>query len=152
MGIGDLEKIFGDPRKFFTFLLQEGTNICQCQVLGVGSPSHYRPSFWLGPILVAHRGALSLTSCVLPYLRRRTSCYKSFNIAVIRATRPSSCLVFLCSDTTSCSVRGTSALCLEATSFSPTGSEAAGGILAALLFLGLGGMLCEGIVSLLSFT
>ena len=51
-------KLLGDPRKFFPFLLQEGTNICQRQVLGVGSPSHCRPSLWLGPILVAHRGGV----------------------------------------------------------------------------------------------
>ena len=90
---------------------------------------------------------MSLTSCVLPSLRRRTSCSKSFNIAIIQATGSDSCLAFLCSDTTSCSARGTLPLCLEATSFSPTGSEAAGGILAPLLFLGLEGMPCEGIVS-----
>ena len=49
-------KLLGDPQKFFPFLLQEGIDICQRQVLGVGSPSHCRPSLWLGPILVAHRG------------------------------------------------------------------------------------------------
>ena len=118
----------------------------------VGSPSHCRPSLWLSPILVAHRGALSLTSCVLPSLRSWASCYKSFNIAVIRATGSNSCLAFLCSNTASYSVRGTLPLCLEATSFSPTSLEAAGGILAPLLFLGLWGMLCVGIVSSLSFT
>ena len=145
-------KLLGDPRKFFLFLLQEGTDICQRQVLGVGSPSHCLPSLWLGPILLPTGGVLSLTSCVLPSLRRQTSCYKFFNIAVIRATGSSSCLAFLCSDTTSCSIKGTSPLCLEATSFSPTGSKATGGTLAPLLFLGLRGMLCEGIVSSLSFT
>ena len=97
-------------------------------------------------------GVFSLTSCVLPSLRRQTSCCKSVNIAVIRATGFGSCLAFLCSDMTSCFVRSTSPLCLEATSFSPTGSEIAGGILAPLLFLGFGGMLCEGIISSLSFT
>ena len=95
---------------------------------------------------------MSLTSCVLPSLRRRTSCCKSFNIAVIRAMRSGSCLAFLCSDTTFCSVRGTSTFCLKSISFSPMGSKAAGGILAPLLFLGLGGMLREGIVSSFFFT
>ena len=95
---------------------------------------------------------MSLISCVLPSLRRRTSYSKSFNIAVIRAMGSGSCLACLCSDTTSCSIKGTSPLCLEATSFSPTGSEAAGGILVPLLFFCLGGMLCEGIASSLFFT
>jgi len=40
---------------------------------------------------------------------------------------------------------------LEATSFSPTGLDAAGGTLVPLLFLGLGAMLCKGIASFLSF-
>ena len=73
---------------------------------------------------------MSLTSCVLPSLRRQTSCCKSFNIAVIQAMRYSSYLAFLCSDTTSCFVKGSSPLCLKATSFSPTGLEATSGILA----------------------
>ena len=97
-------------------------------------------------------GTLSLISYVLPSLRRQTSCSKSFNIAVIRAMGSSSCLACLCSDMTFCSIRGTSLLCLEATSFSPTGLEAAGGILVPLLFLCLGGMLCKGIASTLLFT
>ena len=50
------------------------------------------------------------------------------------------------------STKGTSFLCLEATSFSLTGSDAASGTLVPLLFLGLGAMLCEGIASSLSFT
>ena len=50
------------------------------------------------------------------------------------------------------STKGTSLLCLEATSFSPMGSEAIGGILVPLLFLCLGGMLCEGISFSLFFT
>ena len=50
--------MFGDLRKFFPFLLQEGTNICQCWILGVGSPFHCRPSLWLGPILVAYMGGV----------------------------------------------------------------------------------------------
>ena len=114
-------------------------------------PTADLPSGWVLSWLPTG-GALSLTSCVLPSLRRRTSCCKSFNIAIIRATGSGSCLVFLCSDATSYPVRGTSPLFLEATSFSPTGSEATGGILVSLLFLGLGGMLCEGIVSSLFFT
>ena len=43
-------------------------------------------------------------------------------------------------------------LYLEAISFSPMGSEVAGGTLAPLLFLGLGAMLCEGTASSLFFT
>ena len=97
-------------------------------------------------------GTLSLISCVLPSLRSRSSCYISFNIAVIRDMGSDSCLVCLCPDTTSYSTKGTSLLCLEANSFSPTGSEAACGILVPLLFLCLGGMLCEGIASSLFFT
>ena len=95
---------------------------------------------------------MSLISCVLPSLRRQTSCSKSFNISVIRAMGSRSCLVCLCSDTTSCSTRGTSPLYLEATLFSPMGLEAAGGILVPLLFLCLGGMLYERTVSSLFFT
>ena len=72
------------------------------------------PSWW--PV----GRTLSLISCVLPSLRRRTSCSRSFNIAVILAMRSGSCLVCLCPDTTSCSTRGIPPLCLEATSFSPT--------------------------------
>ena len=117
----------------------------------VPPPTADPPSGWVLSWLPTE-GALSLTSYVLPSLRRRTSCCKSFNIAVIRATGSDSCLAFLCSNTTFCSVKGTSPLCLEATSFSPTGSKAAGGILAPLVFLGLGGMLCEGIISSLFFT
>ena len=86
-------------------------------------------------------GTLFLISCVMHSLRRRTSCCKSFNIAAIRATGSGSFLAFLCSDTTSYPVRGTSFLCLKATSFSPTGLEATGGILFPLLFLCLGAML-----------
>ena len=94
---------------------------------------------------------MSLISCVLPSFRRRTAYFRSFNIAVILVMRSGSCLVCLCPDTTSCSTRGTSPLCLEATSFSPTGSEAVGGTLVPLLFLCLGGMLCEGIAYSLFF-
>ena len=61
-----------------------------------------------------------------------------------------SCVPLLWHDLLLC--QGTLPLCLEVTSFSPTGSKAADVILASLLFLGLGGMLCEGIVSSLSFT
>ena len=57
-----------------------------------------------------------------------------------------------CLDTTSYSTKGTSFLYLEATLFSPTGSEAAGDALVPLLFLGLGAMFYEGIASSLSFT
>ena len=120
----------------------------------VPPPTADPPSGWVLSWLPIG-GTLSLTSYVLPSLRRRTFCCKSFNIAVIRATGFGSCLAFLCSDMTSCSIRGTSPLCLKATSFSSTGSEATSGILAPLLFLGLGGMLCEGIVFFffsLSFT
>ena len=106
-------------------------------------PTADLPSGWVLSWLPTG-GALSLTSCVLPSLRRWSSRYKSFNIAVIWVTGSGSCLAFLCSEATSYSVRGTSPLCLEATSFSPTGSEATGGILAPLLFLGLGGMLAKG--------
>ena len=97
-------------------------------------------------------GTLSLISYVLPSLRRRTSCSRSFNIAVIRAMGSGSCLMCLCPDITSYSTRGTSPLCLEATSFSPTGSEAAGGTLVHLLLLCLGAMLCERTASSFSFT
>jgi len=97
-------------------------------------------------------GTLSLIFCVLPSLRRQIYCSRSFNIAVIRAMASGSCLVCLCPDTTSCSTRDTSPLCLKATSFSPTGSEAVGGTLVPLLFLCLGDMLYEGIASSLFFT
>ena len=93
-----------------------------------------------------------MISYVLPSLRRRTSYSRSFNIAVIRAIGSGSCLACLCPNTTSCFTRGTSPLYLEATLFSPTGSEAAGGTLVPLLLLCLGGMLCEGIASSLFFT
>ena len=95
---------------------------------------------------------MSLISCVLPSLKRQISCCKSFSISTIRATGSGSCLGRLWPDTTSCSTRGTSFLCLKATSFSPTGSEAAGGTLAPLLVLCLGAMLYEGTASSLSFT
>ena len=90
---------------------------------------------------------MSLISYLLPSLRIRTSCSRSFNIAVILAMRPGSCLVCLYSDTTPCSTRSNPPPCLEATSFSPTGSEAVDGTLVPLLFLCLGGILCEGIAS-----
>ena len=97
-------------------------------------------------------GTLSLISYVLLSLRRRISCCKSFNISAIRATGSGSYLTRLWPNTTSCSTRGTSFLCLEATSFSPMGSEAADGTLVPLLFLCLRAMLCEGIASSFSFT
>ena len=93
-----------------------------------------------------------MISYVLPSLRRQTSCSRSFNIAVIRAMGSGSCLACLYPDTTSCSTKGTLPFCLEATLFSSTGLEAAGGILVPLLFLCLGGMLCERIASSLFFT
>ena len=95
---------------------------------------------------------MSLISCVLPSLRKQTSCSRSFNIAVIRAMGSDSCLACLCPDTICYSTRGTLPLCLEATLFSPTSSEAVGGTLVPLLFLCLGGMLCKGISSSLFFT
>ena len=61
-------------------------------------------------------------------------------------------LVRLCPDKTFCSTRDTSPLYLEATSFSPMGSEAASGALAPLLFLSLRVMLYEGIASSVFFT
>ena len=57
---------------------------------------------------------------VLPSLRRRISCCKSFIISFVRAIRSSSCLARLCLEMTFYSTRGTSFLCLEVTSFSPT--------------------------------
>ena len=97
-------------------------------------------------------GALSLISQVLPSLRRRISCYKSFSTSAIRATGSSPCPVCLYPKTNSCSSRGTSFLCLRATSFSSTGSDAAGGTLVPLLFLRLRAMLYERTTSSLSFT
>ena len=95
---------------------------------------------------------MSLISCILPSLRRRISCCKSFSIFAIRVIESSSCLSRLWPDTTSCSTRGTSFLCLEATLFSLTSSEATGGTLVALLFLGHKPMLYEKIASSLSFS
>ena len=149
---GSQENCLGIPESFSLSCSRRALTSASVRYWGlVPPPTAYPPSGWVLSWLPTG-GVLSLTSCVLPSLRRQTSCYKFFNIAVIRATRSSSYLAFLCSDTTSCSVKGTSPLCLEATSFSPTGSKATGGTLAPLLFLGLRGMLCEGIVSSLSFT
>ena len=149
---GSRENCLGIPESFSLSCSRRALTSASVRYWGlVPPPTSDPPSSWVLTWLPTG-GALSLTSCVLPSLRRRTSCCKSFNIAVIRATRSGSYLMFLCSGATSCSVRGTSPLCLEATSFSPTGSEAAGGILASLLLLGLRGMLYEGIVSSLFFT
>ncbi|KAL0001814.1 hypothetical protein SO802_015595 [Lithocarpus litseifolius] len=55
---------------------------------------------------------------------RRISCCKSFSISAIRATGSGSYAARLCLETTFYSIRGTSFLCLEAISCSPTGSNA----------------------------
>ena len=118
---------------------------------GLALPPTADPPSGCVPSWLPIGGTLSLISYVMPSLRRQTSCSRSFNIAVILAMRSGSCLVCLCPDITSCSTRGTSPLCLEGTSFSPTGSETVGGTLVPLLFLCLGGILCEGIASSLFF-
>ena len=38
---GISRKLLGDPLEFFPFLFQKGTDICQCEILGVNSPSYY---------------------------------------------------------------------------------------------------------------
>ena len=53
-----------------------------------------------------------------------------------------SCVSRLGLEVISCSAKGTSFLCLEATLFFPTGSDAACGKLVPLLFLSLRAMLC----------
>ena len=149
---GSCENSLGIPESFYLSCSRKALTSASVRYWGlVPPPTADPPSGWVLSWLPTG-GVLSLTSCVLPSLRRRTSCCKSFNIAVIQATRSSSYLAFLCSDTTSYSVRGTSPICLEAILFSPTGLVAAGGILAPLLFLGLEGMLYEGIVSSFLFT
>ena len=146
------ENCLGIPESFSLSYSRRALTFASVKYWGLVLPPTADPPFgWvLSWLLIG--GTLSLISCVLPSLRRRTSCFRSFNIAVIRAMGSSSYLACLCPDTISCSTRGTSPLYLEATSFSPTGSEAVGGTLVPLLFLCLGGMFCEGIASSLFFT
>ena len=149
---GSRENCLAIPKSFSLSCSRRALTSASVRYWGlVLPPTTDPPSGWVLSWLPT-RGTLSLISCVLPYLRRRTSYYKSFNITVIWAMGFGSCLTCLCSDTTSYSIRGTSPLCLEATSFSPTGSEAASGILVPLLFLCLGGMLYERIASSLFIT
>ena len=149
---GSQENCLGIPESFSFSCYKRALASASVRYWGlVLPPTIDPPSGWVLSWLPTG-GTLSLISYVLPSLRRRTSCSKSFNIAVIRAMGSGSCLECLCSDTTSCSIRGTSLLYLEATSFSPTGLEATCGILVPLLFLCLGGMLCERIASSLFFT
>ena len=149
---GSRENCLGIPESFSFSCSKRALTSASVRYWGlVLPPTADPPSSWVLSWLPTG-GTLSLISCVLPYLGRRTSYSKSFNIAVIRAMGSGSCLACLCSDTTSCSIKGTSPLYLETTSFSPTGSEAAGGILVPLLFFCLGGMLCEGIASSHFFT
>ena len=154
----ELDRILSRPLPYHLKAL-EGDLVFTWIVLYTKPPHHLvpgldgpRPQGGVPRICSVHGGALSLISWVLPSLRRRISCYKSFNTSAIRATGSSPYLVCLYPETTSCSSRGTSFLCLEATSFSSTGSDAAGGTLVPLLFLGLGAMLCEATTSSLSFT
>ena len=126
---GSQENCLGIPESFSLSYSRRALTSVSIRYWGlVPPPTADPPSGWFLSWLPT-RGALSLTSCILPYLRRRTSCCKSFNIAVIRAMRYGSYFAFLYSDMT-CFVKGTSRLCLKATSFSRTGSEAMGGILA----------------------
>ena len=116
----------------------------------VPPPTANPPSGWVLSWLPTG-GTLSLTSYVLPSLRRRTSCCKSFNIAAIRATGSSSCLSSFAL-TRPLVLSGAPRLFVWRPLHFLPGSVVAGGILAPLLFLGLGDMLCEGIISSLSFT
>ena len=126
-----------DPLELFPFLFQKGIDIYQCEILGLAPPLTANLPFGWTLSWLTMGGALSLISWVLPSLRRWISCCKSLIISIIRAMGSSFCTPRLCSETTSCSTKGISFLYLEATSFSPTGSDAAGGTLVPLLFLGL---------------
>ena len=143
-------ELLRDPREFFPFSRRALTS-ASVKYWGLALPPTADPPSGCVPSWLPAGGTLSLISYVLPSLRRRTSCSRSFNIAVILAMRSGSCLACLCSDTTSCSTKGIAPPCLKATSFSPTGLEAVGGTLVPLLFLCLGGILCEGIASSLFF-
>ena len=149
---GSRENCLGIPKSFSLSCYRRALTSASVRCWGLVLPPTADPPSNLVLSWLPTGRTLSLISCVLPSLRRRTSCSKSFNITIIRAMGSGSCLACLCSDTTSYSTKGTSPLCLEATLFSPTGSEAIGGILVPLLFLCLGGMLCEGIASSLFFT
>ena len=149
---GSRENYLGIPESFSLSCSKRALTFASISYWGLAPPpTADPPSSWALSWLTTG-GTLSLISCVLPSLRRRISYCKSFSISAIRATGSGFCLACLCLDMTSCSTRGTSFLCLEATSFSPTGLEAVGGALVPLLFFGLGAMLCEGTASSLSFS
>ena len=149
---GSRENCLGIPKSFSLSCSRRALTFANVKYWGLVLPPTADPHSGCVLSWLPTGGTLSLISYVLPSLRRRTSCSRSFNIAVIRAMGSGSCLMCLCPNTTSYSTRSTSPLCLEATSFSPTGSEATGGILVHLLFICLGGMLCEGIASSHFFT
>ena len=77
-------------------------------------------------------------------MRRGIFCWRFFTISAIWAKGSSLHILHLYPEINSCFIKGSLFLCLEATSFSPTGSDVAGGMLVRLLFLDLGAMLCKG--------
>ena len=150
--MGDPEKLLGDPKSFSLSCSKRALTSTSVRYWGLAPPPTANPPSGWALSWLTTRGALCLISWVLSSLRRRISCCKSFSISTIQAIRSSFCPMPLCLETASCSTRATLFLCLEVTSFSPTGSNAASGTLVPLLFLGLGAVLCERTASSLSFT
>ena len=141
VGMGDTEKIAWGYLRAFPFLVPKGHWHLLAWDTGGCLPLLLLTLPLVGLYTSWPQGALSLISWVLPSLRRQISCCKSFSIFTIQATVSSSYLAHLCLKTTFCSTKGTSFLYLEATSFSPIGSDATGGTLVPLLFLDLGAIL-----------
>ena len=116
---GSRKNCLGIPKSFSLSCSKRILTSASIRYWGLPPPPTADPPTGWALSWLTTRGTLSLISCVLPFLRRRISCYKSFNISAIQVTGSDSCLARLCSDTTSCSTRGTLFLCLKLLHFLP---------------------------------
>ena len=148
---GSRENCLGIPESFYLSCSRRALTFANVRYSGLAPPPTADLPFGWALSWLTIGGALSLISWVFPFLRRQISYWRSFIISAIRAMGSSPCNSRLCPEIISCPIRGTSFLCLEAILFSPTSSDAAGGTLVPLRFLGLRAMLCEGTTSSLSF-
>ena len=86
--MGDPEKIaWGSPRFFSLSYSKRALTCVSVRYWGLAPPSTIDPPSGWALSQLTTGGTLSLISYVLPSLRWRISCYKSFSISTIRAMR-----------------------------------------------------------------
>ena len=138
----------GTPENFFFSYSTRALTSTNVRYWGLALPLTANPPFIWTFSWLTKGGALSLSSS---FFEEADFLLKVLHHLCHSGYGSSCCTSCLSPETTLCSTRGTSFLFLEATSFSPMGSDATDGTLVPLLFLGLQAMLCEGTASSISF-